>query len=142
MSKIKKTFSLFFAFLFSFFLLLTCGGCASKTVYKLERIQYLTYLSIDLGEEFYGIVLTDDMISVTLNGESMDLSIDKGFYEGDARYVGQIKSYVGNYTETDTAIIALIPDIFETPTSCTKVGDLLYVPSPFNSDMTFILKKS
>ena len=92
----------------------------TKSTYNLYS--YGTY---ELGDKFYGMRLTSDMVEITLDNGDVTLKIDEGFLNGSESKRGVYKTYTGSYSEDETTIIACIPEYAWSYITVKKAGDFL-----------------
>lgn len=115
-------------------------GCGQGDVtYKLEQYQYRN-VTYGIGDSFYGVEITSDLVVVELNGDgSAKLTISKAFIQGNPAYADSFEVYDGTWSETEGTISALFPSMSTTPLSCLKTGDMISIA--LSSKETIILKK-
>ena len=127
--------------LFSFILVTVCAFslvACGKTEYKLYS--YESYgRTYNLGDTFYGITLSEDLVLLELDDGELTLTISKAFLSGSASQVNNFETYQGTYTETDSTINAFIPGYSDSTITIQKAVD--YFSLQLTSYTTITLKK-
>ena len=132
--------------LLTFLLLVICSPCFmliacndEPTVYKLYR--YGTGDEVyDIGDDFYGMEMKKDFVKLTLDKDGKaELKINLGFVEGSEYLQDEYHTCKGTYTETETEIKAVFPELNIPVLTGEKIGKTLIVS--LGDDETLILKK-
>lgn len=133
----KRTLTLFFSFILATicaFSLIACG----ETKYSLYSYEYYG-TNYEVGDTFYGVEIKEDLVVLNLKGENLELKISKAFLLGQPSLADEYVTYTGTYTETDSSINAIIPELSSGTISITKAGNLFSLK--LSSSSTIILKK-
>ena len=133
----KRVLTLLFSLLLATvcaFSLVACG----KSEYSLYSYE-LDGTTYKLGDTFYGITLTEDLVHLELDDGDLTLTISKAFITGSAANAKKFETYQGTYTETDSTISAYIPEYSSSTITIQKAGD--YFTLKLSSYATITLKK-
>ncbi len=102
-------------------IVVTFISCRSTT-YKLY-----SYKNYELGDNFYGMKIDEDMVQVTIKNGKLTLKIDKGFHNGQKSDNGIYETYNGTYSEDETTMIAYVPEYENGYITVRKAGDYLII---------------
>lgn len=134
----KRTLSIFFLLVVAIFSIFAFTACGKGTTYKLYSYKY-SGTTYSIGDTFYGIEIKEDLVSLSLNDGNLELKISRAFLEGNPTLKNEYETFTGSYTETDSTIIALIPDYSSEEILVNKVGNSFSLK--LSSTETIILKK-
>ncbi len=135
------TFLLLFVTLcISLFSLTACKE-STITTYKLYAYESYDGRIYEVGDELYGVEIKDSLAKIKLNkkDETVELTLSLAFMGWNPLMEDKYITFEGSYTETDEAIIVLIPEIGTDSIPALKTGD--YFSLKVSSDTSIIFKK-